>query len=322
MLDLDARVLNSADGTPVEYLSTGRGPGVIVVPGVLAVASDLAGFAALLAERHTVHIVQRRGRGGSGPQGDRYCIDRECEDVEAVRARTGARLIFGHSYGGLIAVHAACGGTAYDAVAVYEPGVSDNGSIPAGWIDRARREAARGADFEAFITFLRGLNPDRSGRVPRVLLRMMLRRTVPPAELRQNVALMPQAVSEYAEATRLDGRLADYREITAETLIMRGTDRSASRQAALDRLAGTIPGARTVTFPELDHVAPEKEPGQIADAVLRFFAAHIGTVDDAASRYLAEATGAYRRPAGRSSHRSAAPRRPDERETPRLSLPA
>jgi pimeloyl-ACP methyl ester carboxylesterase len=89
--DLRTRVATSADGTAVEYLSAGRGPDVIVVPGVLTTASDLAAFATLLAERYyTVHVVQRRGRGGSGPQGERYGIARECEDIEAVRARTGA----------------------------------------------------------------------------------------------------------------------------------------------------------------------------------------------------------------------------------------
>jgi pimeloyl-ACP methyl ester carboxylesterase len=118
MPDLDTPVLTSADGTAVEYLSVGRGPHVIVVPGALAMASDLTAFAELLAERHTVHVVQRRGRGGSGPQGDRYGIERECEDIEAVRAGTGARLIFGHSYGGLVALRAACGSAAFDAAAV------------------------------------------------------------------------------------------------------------------------------------------------------------------------------------------------------------
>ena len=91
MPDLRIGVVTSADGTPVEYLSVGHGPPVIAVPGALAMASDLAAFAALVAEKHTVHVVQRRGRGGSGPQGDRYGIDRECEDIEAVRARTGDR---------------------------------------------------------------------------------------------------------------------------------------------------------------------------------------------------------------------------------------
>ena len=163
MPDLDTRIVTSADGTAVEYLSAGYGPHVIVVPGALAMAGDLTAFAALLARRHTVHVVQRRGRGGSGPQGDRYGIERECEDIEAVRARTGARLIFGHSFGGLVALRAACGSTAFDAVAVYEPGVSVSGSIPVDWTDRARREVAAGADFEAFITFVRGVNPDQTG---------------------------------------------------------------------------------------------------------------------------------------------------------------
>jgi pimeloyl-ACP methyl ester carboxylesterase len=275
MPDLDTRILTSADGTPVEYLSVGQGPDVIVVPGALALAGDLAAFATLLAERHTVHVVQRRGRGGSGPQGDRYGIARECEDIEAVRARTGARLIFGASFGGLVALRAACGSTAFDAVAVYEPGVSADGSIPVGWIDRARREVSAGADLEAFITFIRGVNPDQTGRVPRWLLRAILPRAIPPAELRQKVALMPQAISEHAEFRHLDGRLADYREVTAATVIMRGKGGGTSRQAAtLARLAETIPNCVTMTFPRLNHFAPEKNPAEIAGAVLRFFAPH------------------------------------------------
>jgi pimeloyl-ACP methyl ester carboxylesterase len=285
MPDLDTRLVTSADGTPVEYLSAGSGPPVIVLPGALAVASDLTAFATLLAQRHAVHVVQRRGRGGSGPQGERYGIARECEDVEAVRARTGARLIFGHSFGGLVALRAACGSTSFDAVAVYEPGVSVSGSIPADWLDRARQEVAAGADFESFITFARGVNPDQTGRLPRWLLRLILRRALPRAELRQNLALMPQAVSEHAVVGQLDGRLADYREVAAATLIMRGRGRGTSRQAvALARLAQTIPRAETMTFPELGHFAPERKPDAIAGSVLGFFADYPERLRQSASR--------------------------------------
>lgn len=272
MPDLDTQIVTSDDGTPVEYLSVGSGPHVIVIPGALAVASDLTAFATLLARRHTVHVVQRRGRGGSGPQGERYGIARECEDVEAVRARTGARLIFGHSFGGLVALRAACGSTAFDAVAVYEPGVSVSGSIPVDWIEGARREVAAGADLEAFITFVSGVNPEQTGRLPRWLLRLILGRAIPRAELRQNLALMPQAISEHAVVGQLDDRLVDYGEVAAATLIMRGKGRGTSRQAvALTRLAATIPRAETVTFPKLGHFAPEREPDAIARSVLGFF---------------------------------------------------
>lgn len=276
MPDLDTQVVTSADGTPVEYLSVGRGPHVIVIPGALTMAADLTAFANLLAKLHTVHVVQRRGRGGSGPQGDQYGIARECEDIEAVRARTGARLLVGPSFGGLVALRAACGRAAFHAVAVYEPGISVGGSIPVDWIDRARREITAGADLEAFLTFIRGVNPDQTGRVPRRLLRVILRRAIPPTELRQNLALMPQAISEHAEIGRFDGRLADYREVGAATLIMRGKGRDTSRQAvALAHLAETIPRAEIMTFPKLNHFAPEKTPAKIAGAVLRFFAAHV-----------------------------------------------
>jgi pimeloyl-ACP methyl ester carboxylesterase len=275
MPDLDTRLLASADGTPVEYLSVGRGPHVIVVPGALAIASDLTAFAKLLAHRHTVHLVQRRGRGGSGPQGSRYGIARECEDIEAVRVRTGARLMVGSSFGGLVALRAACGSSAFDALAVYEPGVSVRGSIPVDWIDRARQEVSAGADFEAFLTFVRGVNPSQTGRVPRRLLRVILRHAIPRAELQQMLMLMPQAISEHAEVGRLDGRLADYRDISAATLIMRGKGRSTGRQArALAQLADAIPHSQIVTFPKLDHFAPEKKPDEIADTVQRFFAVH------------------------------------------------
>jgi pimeloyl-ACP methyl ester carboxylesterase len=275
MPDLDTQTVASADGTPVDYLSVGSGPHVIVIPGALAVASDLAGFATLLAQRHTVHVVQRRGRGGSGPQGERYGIARECEDVEAVRARTGARLLFGHSFGGLVALRAARGSTEFDAVAVYEPGVSVSGSIPVDWIERARREVAAGADFESFITFVRGVNPDQAGRLPRWLLRLILRRALSRAELRQNLALMPQAITEHAVVGQLDTRFADYREVAAATLIMRGKGRGTSRTAvALAKLAETVPRAETMTFPTLDHFAPEHKSGEIAGPVLGFFAAH------------------------------------------------
>jgi pimeloyl-ACP methyl ester carboxylesterase len=276
----ETHVVQSVDGTPIEYLTTGRGPGVILIPGALATASGLLPLAALLAPRYTVHIVQRRGRGGSGPQGDRYGIERECEDVEAVRAATGARLLFGHSFGGLVALRAACGdnssgGGMYDAVAVYEPGVSVDGSIPVGWIGRAREEITAGANVGAFLTFIRGVNPDQTGRLPRWLLRIIVRLAIPRAEMRQNLALMPQTISEHVEVGRLAARFTDYKNVSAATLIMRGRGRGTNWQAiALSRLAATISRAETQVFGQLDHFAPGKKPAEIAAAVLRFFAAH------------------------------------------------
>jgi pimeloyl-ACP methyl ester carboxylesterase len=85
----------------------------------------LAAFARALSEHFTVHTIERRGRGESGPQGDDYSIVKECEDVLALQAETGAALLVGHSYGGLVALEVARNNRAFSRIAVYEPGVSD-----------------------------------------------------------------------------------------------------------------------------------------------------------------------------------------------------
>jgi pimeloyl-ACP methyl ester carboxylesterase len=107
--------VTSADGTTISYRSTGTGPGLIVVPGALALATDFDPLAAALAGRFTVHTIERRGRGASGPQGDNYSADLECADIEAVRAATGARFVLGHSFGGFLTLEAALNTTASTA---------------------------------------------------------------------------------------------------------------------------------------------------------------------------------------------------------------
>jgi hypothetical protein len=42
----------------------GTGSGVIVVPGVLSMASDYAAFASALAENFSVHTLERRAEAG------------------------------------------------------------------------------------------------------------------------------------------------------------------------------------------------------------------------------------------------------------------
>ena len=87
----------SADGTTIAYQTVGSGDGIIVVGGVLRSASDYMAIARVLADSFTVHVVDRRGRGASGPQGRDYSVEKECEDLLAVQARTGAQRVFGHS---------------------------------------------------------------------------------------------------------------------------------------------------------------------------------------------------------------------------------
>ena len=83
----------SADGTEIGYRSLGSGPGVILLGGGYTAAQHYMGLAESLSGSFTVCVPDRRGRGLSGPQGDRYSIATECEDVDALlRAAPAAGL--------------------------------------------------------------------------------------------------------------------------------------------------------------------------------------------------------------------------------------
>jgi pimeloyl-ACP methyl ester carboxylesterase len=116
----------SKDGTTIGYQSIGKGPGVIVLHGVFSTSEDFTRFAEELSDLFAVHIIDRRGRGMSGPQGKEYSISKECEDVKAVQAATGATYVFGHSFGGFLALEAAIRDIYFDKMVLFEPGVSIN----------------------------------------------------------------------------------------------------------------------------------------------------------------------------------------------------
>jgi pimeloyl-ACP methyl ester carboxylesterase len=280
MNTLEHQQVVSRDGTPIEYLSVcgpraGDQPGVILIPGALAIASDLSGLASLLAPDFSVHIIQRRGRGASGPQGDHYSIQSECDDVAAVRAATGATLLFGHSFGGLVALQAARSDPSIVAVAVYEPGVSVDRSVPVDWIPRAQQQLDRGDAMGAFVTFARGVNPSQTGRVPAAALRLILKSVMPAAELEQKLALMPQAVCEHSEVGKLDSALDHYRGTRARVLIMQGDVKKSRRKTSPMRLlAEAIPQSDLVEFPGLNHFAPEEHPDVLAARISMFFGGH------------------------------------------------
>jgi pimeloyl-ACP methyl ester carboxylesterase len=153
----------SADGTRIPFESFGEGEDIIVVGGALSSARTYVPLARALAKAFAVHVIERRGRNGSAPQGPNYAIDQEIDDLLAVQAATAARAVFGHSYGGLIALEAARRSDAFSGVVVYEPGVSINRSIPIDWMLPYRRMLAAGDGRGAFAAMVRG----GGGRPPR-----------------------------------------------------------------------------------------------------------------------------------------------------------
>ncbi len=270
----DTHTVLSKDGTTISYLSVGDGPAVLVLPGVLSMASDYAAFANALAERFTVSTIERRGRGKSGPQGDDYSIVKECEDVLAVQRETGACFIVGHSYGGLVALEVARNNRVFTKIAVYEPGVSINGSMPVHWMPGYEKKLAEKKNLDALVEFTLADAPARLAKLPPWLMKLLLRMLfVRYPESRQMLGLLQENIREWREIARLDSRCENYGEVTAGVLLMYGgRSDSAAVDLVVERLPEILPCSETKEFPRLDHFGIERTaPREVAKAVGDYF---------------------------------------------------
>lgn len=266
----------SRDGTRIGYLSVGEGPSVLVIPGVLSMAVDYAAFARALSEHFTVHTIERRGRGESGPQGDDYSIVQECEDVLALQNETAAALLVGHSYGGLIALEVARNNKAFRKIAVYEPGVSIEGSMPTAWMAGYEKKLSEKRNVDALVDFTLADAPPRIQRMPRWLMKLLFLVLISSSrQYRQMLDLLHQNLREWREIARLDSSYEHYREIAGAVLLMYG-GRSDSKAVtlAMERLAVILPRSETKEFPRLDHFGIERTaPREVAKVVSDYFLA-------------------------------------------------
>lgn len=266
--------VTSADGTKISYLTQGSGPAVLVVPGALTTASEFEVFSRELAKNFTVYTVDRRGRGQSGPQGDAYTIIKECEDVRALQERTGAEYIFGHSFGGFVTLEAARNYPNLKKVALYEPGISIDGSLPKHWAGECQQLLDQGKNLDAFIVFIRALGPEMTRHIPKWYLKLILPLAIKKEGLELKYRLLPGTIREHSEIARLDNTYSNYKEICARVLLMYGgRPKSPQNEQVMQKLAGAFQDKRTEKFPKLNHFGPEKKPQEVAEAVTKFFLA-------------------------------------------------
>jgi pimeloyl-ACP methyl ester carboxylesterase len=99
--------------------------------------------------------IDRRGRGDSGDGDSDYSVEHEFADVAAGVADAGqGAVLFGHSYGGLVAAGAAARLPGLDKLVLYEPPM---GGVLAdeGWIERFETRLEGGDRPDAVRGFLR-----------------------------------------------------------------------------------------------------------------------------------------------------------------------
>jgi pimeloyl-ACP methyl ester carboxylesterase len=268
------QTVTSADGTTIGYQTLGSGEAVILIGGTLQAAHDYLPLARLLAPTLTVHVMDRRGRGASGPQGPGYSIESELEDLLAVQGETGATSVFGHSYGGLISLEAARKSDTFRRVAAYEPGVSVGGSMPVSWLNDYHRALLAGDSRGAFAIMARGAGhaPPSLARMPLGLVRGLMY-CLPRSQWRELEPLLPTALAENNQIASLDAPSASrFAAVTARVLLLGGTKSPAAiTSEGLEALREAIPSSELEMLDGLRHTAPARKAAfPVADALLRF----------------------------------------------------
>ena len=244
--------VTSADGTRIGCEVDGAGPALLLVHGSTADRHRWAAVRAALAERFTLVLMDRRGRGlsGDGP-GDRYALGREAEDVAAVLAELGpGASVLAHSYGGSCALEAAATGARAARLLVYEPafGTPEGPVFPLAALAAVETALARGDREAALETFFADvLLLDEAA--------LAAMRGTPMWQAR--VAAAPTLAREARAANAFRPRAG---ELTMPVRFLLGTETTPPLACAARAAHAAVPGSSLRALPGHGHAAMDTGP--------------------------------------------------------------
>jgi pimeloyl-ACP methyl ester carboxylesterase len=275
----------SKDGTTIGYRQLGHGPGVVLLHGAMESAQSHMQLAEALADRFTVTLPDRRGRGMSGAYGPDYNVQRAVEDVDALLTETDAHYVFGVSAGGLIMLQAALTLPAIHKAALFEPALVVNNAMSMTFLARYDQEIARGKIAAALVTAMKGsqMGPPIFNRIPRWLLEWLTQLGMASEEKKADGdtvtmrALAPTLHYDFQMVVEMQDALESFRAVQAEVLLLGGSESPAYLKQALDALEQVLPHASRIEFPGLGHGASGNtdqhgQPERVAHELRRFFA--------------------------------------------------
>ena len=269
-----ARWISAPDGVRIALFSSGDGPPLVLVHGATADHTTWRTSGPLLAQRHTIHAIDRRGRGESGDGGpdEPYTIEREFDDlaavVDAVAAETGAAVdVVGHSYGGRIALGAALRTVGLRRLVCYEgaPPAPGRGyqAADAGTVRRVERLVAAGDPDEALATFMREIVG-----MPEPDLGVFRADPIWP----RRAAAIGTTIRELRAETSPAGSLDTLGAVRQPVLQILGGASAASFAAATQALDARLVNGRVVTIAGARHAAHHSHAEEFTAAIEAFLA--------------------------------------------------
>ena len=255
----------SRDGTKIGYWTTGAGPPLVLVHGVLGDHSRWDALRPYLEPTFTVHAMDRRGRGASGDASD-YAAEREFEDVAAVvdavaEAAGTAVAVYGHSGGASFALGAAALTANVGRLVLYEPAVNTLDLLPAGLLERLDALLAAGEAETVIETFCREVlhmtdeQLDVYRAQPSWTARVATAHTLP-----RELGIPAQEFFDAERAAR----------VTAPTLLVEGSETPDGFKAANKDVAAALPDAHVAVLDGQGHTADILAPQVVAERLRTF----------------------------------------------------
>lgn len=258
--------VRSRDGTRISYLSLGEGPTLVCLHGGLTSGVDWLPVARLLSGRFRLVIIDRRGHGASDQGSSGHCVSREIEDLEAVLERTGgARAVLAHSFGALIALHAAASpiADAMGSLVLYDPPVLVDPERARVHAEQARVLVESG-EYEAVLI-------DALSHMLEISEAELSAMRSDPRAWASLVAMAPTLRWQAEMTAAVAGVVEPFRRIGSPSLLMLGErSRRDPFYTTADALAGVMPRLERAVLAGQGHAAMLRGPQQLADEVARF----------------------------------------------------
>ena len=270
--------ITTPDGGTLELFTTGAelasaGSGVVVVPASMVTAADYTRFAQKLSAAlgRPVHTFNRRGRGTSSPQAEDYTLDADIRDLDAVMKHTSSTDVFGHSFGGAVALHAART-LPVERLAVYDPAVSVNHSVKADWTAEYERATATGDDDRALAVLTKGLEAGAFSRMPLSMLTIANKLTAGTHLGKQMREMMRTGVREIKAIIAADMPAEPFLELPLETLIVVGEKSPAYFGVACGQIHDVLSGSSYTILQGSGHDGVLRAPDKLITELSDFFA--------------------------------------------------
>jgi pimeloyl-ACP methyl ester carboxylesterase len=254
------RHVTSPDGVRIACQVEGEGTPLVMVHGAGSGRWSFDLVRPHLQDRFAVWALDRRGRGDSD-DGPAYSLEAEFEDIAAVVREAGSdALLFGHSYGGLVAAGAAARLDGLPALVLYE---APMGGVLADepWTARFEANVEAGDRDTAMRDFMSDVGGYTDAEIeamqgtPAWQARLAAAPTV-PRELR--------AENAYAMA---DLRLG---ELGAPALLLVGSESPSWAKRSTESYAEAIEGAEVHTLEGHGHGASVSAPELLASELADF----------------------------------------------------